>query len=321
MDNFELIIRNGQTLYTPCVEEGITWETERKNSPGKLTFNVKADDILKIEEGDSVRFKVNDTNVFYGFLFSRNSNKDKTIKIVAYDQLRYLKNKDTIVYTNKTASDFIKMLAEDFKLNLGTIEDTKYVLESRVEDNSELFSMIDNALSLTTQYEKKIYVLYDDFGKLTLKNIESMKLPLLYDKDTMEDFDYSSSIDNNTYNQIKLTFDNKDTGKRDVYIAKDTSHINKWGLLQYYDKLNVESLGQSKADGLLTLYNKPAKSLSIKNVLGDLRVRAGTSILIKLDDLEETNTIRYMVVEKAKHTFKDNEHLMDLTLKGGAFNV
>lgn len=321
MDNFELVIRNGQTIYYPCVEEGIVWETERKNSPGKLTFNVMADDVLKIEEGNPVRFKVDDTNVFYGFLFSRTRNKDNTFKIIAYDQLRYFKNKDTIVYTNKTASEFIKMLAQDFKLNLGIIEDTQYVLESRVEDNSELFSMIDNALSLTTQYEKKIYVLYDDFGKLTLKNIENMKLNLLYDKDTMEDFEYGSSIDSNTYNQIKLTFDNKDTGKRDVYIAKDSSNINKWGILQYYDKLNVESLGQSKADGLLSLYNKPAKSLSIKNVLGDLRVRAGTSILIKLDKLEETNVIRYMVVEKCKHTFKDNEHLMDLTLKGGAFNV
>lgn len=321
MDNVELIIRNGQTVYTPCVEEGIIWETERKNSPGKLTFTVLADSVLKIKEGNPVRFKLNDTNVFYGFLFSMTENKENTLKIVAYDQLRYFKNKDTKVYSNKTASDFIKMLATDFNLNLGTIEDTEYVLESRVEDNSELFSMVDNALSLTTQYKKKIYVLYDDFGKLTLKNIENMKLNLLYDKDTMEDFEYSSSIDNNTYNQIKLTFDNKDTGKRDVYIAKDSSNINEWGLLQYYDKLNVESLGQSKADGLLSLYNKPAKSLSIKNVLGDLRVRAGASILIKLDDLEETNVIRYMVVEKAKHTFKDNEHLMDLTLKGGAFNV
>ncbi|OOM82335.1 hypothetical protein CLPUN_03040 [Clostridium puniceum] len=320
MDNIELIIRNGQTIYNPCVEEGITWETERKNSPGKLTFNIMADGILKIEEGNPVRLKVNDNSIFYGFLFSRTMNKDNTIKIVAYDQLRYLKNKDTIVYTNKTASDFIKMLAEDFNLNLGLIEDTKYVLESRVEDNSELFSMVDIALTLTTQYEKKIYVLYDDFGKLTLKNIESMKLPLLYDKDTMEDYNYSSSIDNNTYNQVKLSFDNKDTGKRDIYMAKDSSNINKWGVLQYYDKLNVESLGQSKADGLLALYNKPAKSLSIKNVLGDLRVRAGTSILVKLD-LDETDKIRYMVVEKAKHVFKDNEHLMDLTLRGGAFNV
>jgi len=321
LDNIELIIRNGQTLYYPCVEEGITWETERKSSPGKLTFNVVADSTLKIEEGNAVRFKLNGTNVFYGFIFTIARNKDNVLKITAYDQLRYLKNKDTIVYKNKTASELIKMLAEDFKLNLGTIEDTKYVIESRTEDNSALFDMIEIALLITTQYEKKIYVLYDDFGKLTLKNIESMKLPLLYDNDTAEDFDYTSSIDNNTYNQIKLSFENKDEGKRDIYMTKGSSNINRWGVLQFYDKLNIESMGQSKADGLLSLYNKPSKTLSLKNALGDLRVRAGTSILVKLDQLDEANVRKYMIIEKAKHTFKDNEHLMDLTLRGGVFNV
>lgn len=35
-----------------------------------------------------------------------------------------LKNKDTYVYTNKTASEVIKMVAEDFQLNVGELEDT-----------------------------------------------------------------------------------------------------------------------------------------------------------------------------------------------------
>lgn len=321
MADIELFTRHEQTLYYPCVEEGITWETGRKSTPGKLTFNANADGIYTVVEGDPVSLKVDGVEVFYGFVFSVGKDKNCIYKVTAYDQLRYLKNKDTIVYTNKTASELVKMLAEDFKLNLGTIEDTKYVLESRIEDNKTLFDMIEIALSITTQYTTNTFVLYDDFGKLTLKNIESMKLPLLYDKDTMEDFDYNSSIDNTSYNQIKLAFDNKDTGKRDIYIAKDSSNINKWGVLQYYDKLNIESMGQSKADGLLSLYNKASKSLSLKNVLGDPRVRAGASILVQIEQLAEVNTIRYMVVEKAKHIFKDNEHFMDLTLIGGIFSV
>ena len=53
------------------------------------------------------------------------------------------------------------------------------------------------------------YCLYDDFGKLTLKNIESMKLDLLVDSETAENYDYTSSIDSNTYNKVKLFYDNK----------------------------------------------------------------------------------------------------------------
>ena len=41
------------------------------------------------------------------------------------------------------------MLAKDFALNVGTLEDTGYVIASRVEEDSSLFEMIENALDLT----------------------------------------------------------------------------------------------------------------------------------------------------------------------------
>ncbi len=78
------------------------------------------------------------------------------------------------------------------KLNVGTIEDTGYIIASRVEDNKTLFDIIQNALDLTLQNRKKLYVLYDDFGKLTLKNVESMKLNLMIDDETAENYSYTS---------------------------------------------------------------------------------------------------------------------------------
>ena len=46
----------------------------------------------------------------YGFVFekSRKGSTDDVIQITVYDQLYYLKNKDTCVYTNKTAADVIQ---------------------------------------------------------------------------------------------------------------------------------------------------------------------------------------------------------------------
>lgn len=319
MNKVELITRNGNTLYYPAVDEGITWETERKSAPGKLTFSVIADSALNIEEGNPVMLKVNGTNVFYGFLFTMSRNKDNTLKMVAYDQLRYFKNKDSQFYYNETATTITQDLAWKFNLNIGSLEDTEYVFAKRPEDNTELFNIVEGALGETTRNTGKTFVLYDDFGKLMLKNVENLKLPLLYDNDTAEDFDYQSSIDSNTYNKIKLAFDNKDTGKRDILISQSGENINKWGVLQYYNKENEKTFTQSKADALLKKYNQKTKSLSLKNAIGDLRVRAGTSILVKLD-LADTNIMRYMMVEKAKHTFKNKEHLMDLTLRGGVFN-
>ena len=41
------------------------------------------------------------------------------------------------------------------------------------------------------------------------------------DEDTAGDYDYTSSIASQTYDKVKLTYENKDTGKREVYIAQD----------------------------------------------------------------------------------------------------
>ena len=317
----KLTIDDGKTVYEPCVEDGVIWETERKGVPGKLTFNVLQDSLLKIEEGNAVRFKKDDKNIFYGYIFTLSRNKDETVKVTAYNQLRYFKNKDSYIYSNKKANEFISMIAKDYELNVGTLEDTGYVIPMRNEDNSTLFDMIDYAIMETNRNTNKLYVLYDDFGKLQLKYVEDMRLPLMYNKDTLEDFEYTSSIDSNTYNQIKLAYDNKDTGKREIYMTKDSENINKWGVLQYYEKIDIQKVdGQSKANILLKNYNQKTKTLSIKNCIGDVRVQAGFGIMVELD-LIDIKLKKWMTIEKAKHTFKDNEHLMDLTLRGGLFSV
>lgn len=323
--NVELLIGNetGSKVYQPAVEEGIEWSTERKDTPGKLTFKVLEDDILDFSEGSPVRMRVDGDNVFFGFVFKQQRDKNKIITVTAYDQLRYLKNKDTKVYEDKTASQFIRMIANDYSLNVGTLENTIYTIESRVEENTSLFEMISNALDLTLTNTGEMYVLYDDFGKLTLKHLSSMYVGvpgayLMIDEETGQNFDYTSSIDDDTYNKIKLTYDNEDSGYREVYIAQDSSNINKWGILQYYDTLQKGENGQAKANALLKLYNKKTRNLKITKAIGDNRVRAGSMIVVNLD-LGDVKLKNWMLVEKCTHTYKENEHWMDLTLRGGEF--
>lgn len=316
---YELLIQNGNTVYAPCIEDSITWETERKSVPGKLNFVVVKDDVIKFEEGDAVRFKESEDSIFYGFVFSKKRGKDGNITVTAYDQLRYLKNKDTYVYVNKTAGEVVKMIASDFLLNTGTIANTKYKIPSRVEDNTTLFDIIQNSLDITIQNTKEMYVLYDNFGKLTLQNVSKLKVGIVIDEETGENFDYTSSINENTYNKIKLIYENDKTGKREVYISKDSSNINKWGVLQYFEKVDNKNINiQSKANALLQLYNKKTRGLKVTKVFGDNRVRAGSLVVVQLD-LGDIKVQNFMLVEKAKHTYKNNEHFMDLTLKGGEF--
>ena len=312
----ELVIKSGEQLYVPTVADDVTWTTDRVGSPGKLTFTVIKDDVISFHEGNPVRMSADGKDLFYGFVFAKKRDKKQHIDVTAFDQLRYLKNKDTYIYANKTTSDVIKMIAADFKLNLGTIEQTSFKIASRVEDNSTLFDIIYNALDLELMNKKKLFVLYDDFGKLSLKSLDSMKIPLLIDEETGENFDYSSSIDEETYNKIKLSHENQDTGKRDIYIAQDGKHINDWGILQHYGTLQDGENGEAKVNALLDLYNVKTRKLKITKAFGDVRVRAGCMVVVKLA-LGDMNVQNYMLVEKCVHTFNESEHRMDLTLRGG----
>lgn len=315
----ELFIQHGSTIQYPVVEEGAKLTLERKGTPGKLEFTVVKCAGLNFQEGDPVKLTVDGTPMFYGFVFKKKKrDKGPTIDVVAYDQLRYLKNKDTLTEEGLKASDLLKRLATDFQLNLGDVEDTGYTIETIVEENQTLFDMIQNALDETLMNTKQLFVLYDDVGKLTLKNINSMKLDLLIDEETGENFSYESSIDDQTYNKIKLAYNNEETGKRELYVAQDGEKINQWGVLQYFEEIQTKTGASAKADALLKLYDQKTRRLTIQDAFGDVRVRAGSAVVVALN-LGDIITNNFMVVNKVTHTFKDNEHRMELDLIGGEF--
>lgn len=322
MSKVDIAIQSASNIMYPITVENVSLDWERKGTPGKLKFSVVKDENLSFNEGNAVKMSVDGTDVFYGFVFSksRDGNSPDVITVTVYDQLRYLKNKDTYVYANKKANEVVKMIADDFKLKTGTLEDTGYIIASRTEDNETLFDIIQNALDETLQAKTKMYVLYDDVGKLTLKNVENMKLDLLIDADTIGDYSYETSIDKQTYNQVKITYENNDSGAREVYMAKDSTNINNWGVLQYTDTVELATSGAAKAQALLKLYNSKTRTLSITDALGDIRVRAGSSVIVKLA-LGDINVQSYLMVESVTHKFKNSQHLMDLKLRGGAFIV
>ena len=77
------------------------------------------------------------------------------------------------------------MVAGDFGLKVGNIEDTEYIIPRRSEDNKTLFDIVQSALNETITNTGKMYVLYDDFGSLTLKNIENMITEFVLDENNV----------------------------------------------------------------------------------------------------------------------------------------
>lgn len=316
----ELYIGDDGVAYSPAVQEGIEWSTERHGAPGKLTFQVVNDGILQFTEGSTVLMKEDGTDIFMGYVFKQNRDKEGIITVTAYDQLRYFKNKDTFVYTNKTLTQVIQMLADDYDLRTGTLEDSGFVIASRIEQDASLFEIAENATGITWENAGKLYILYDDAGSLTLKSLDSMYVGnngayFCVDASTGENFEYTSSIDDATYNKIVLK--NNDTNK-DFVVAHDLENIAKWGTLTLTDSYKPGENAQVKAQTLLKLYNHKTRNLKISNAFGDSRVRAGSMIMVMLDlgDMVQQN---FMIVEKCIHKYNEHEHFMDLTLRGGDF--
>lgn len=318
--NIRLIINNGKNKFLIPVLDGMQLTLERFGSPGKLTFKtpIEKKKEFSIMEGNFVNLAVDNRNIFYGFIFTRQKTSDQILSITAYDQLRYLKNKDVRIYENKTASELVQMIAQDFYLKTGKIEDTKYTL-SRSEADVTLFDMIQNALDDTLLNQNEMYVLYDNFGKITLKNVKNMKLDTIISADTIEDYQYETSIDSEVYNQVKLSYDGEEEPAQ-TFLNWNQKKIEKWGVLQYYSKIDSAELAKIKSEAILTFYGEKQRTLDVTNAIGDTRV-VGGSLLPVLLDLGDITVKSYMMVEKVVHKFANREHKMDLVLRGGEFIV
>lgn len=286
------------------------------NSVGKLTFSYLKQDRMFIP-GSIIRFKYGEAKIFYGYLFETTNTEGEMLTVVAYDQMRYLKYKDSVMIKDFTAGKLVKFICDKQKLKWGIVEDTQFKLVDKLFRGKTYLDMIQECIDDTLIATGNKYVIYDDFGNLSLRETKKLKLPLIVgDESLAYGYSYTRSIDGETYNRIKLAQKQQDkegnTFINQTYAVDDTETQAKWGVLQYYeeidDNMNKTRIMQ-RAKDLLRLYNHEQRKLSFP-CLGDTRVRAGNSIRVVLSNL---GIDQYFVVKSVSHSFK-SIHTMDLEL-------
>lgn len=297
-----LVEVDGQIYEISELVTSVSYTDKLNDGCSKLEFSYIDDDLV-IKNGNVVRFKYDDTNIFYGYVFKVSRNKGKEITVTAYDQLRYCKAKDTIVVKNDTITTLVNKMCNYFNLRKGVLTDTKYKLPVSVQDDKTWLDIIYTAIEDTLTNTGRWYCLRDEFGNIALRDLEDLTLNLILGDETLAyDYEYEKSIDDDFYNQIKLVSDNETTGKRDVYITKDSGSIAKYGLLQYFEVLDKNynpSQAKAKADALLQHYNREEETLELK-CLGDVRVRAGNSFYGQIEDI---GLNKRLIVKSATHEF------------------
>lgn len=298
------------------------WTTDvRDNQPGKLVVETTADSVYRPQEGYRMYLYMDNQKVFQGRLFTREkTGSNKHWSLTSYDQLRYLQNEDTKVFQAARAGDIFATICQENELSYRVIDAGNYWCPASIQDKKTYFSMIQNAMDLTLINAAQWLVMQDVAGTLQLVDVNRLVTNLMIgDESLATDFTYKSSIDDETYNQIKLTQDNTDTNKREVYIVKDSNKISAWGKLQYFEsvdeKLNPQQIAE-KANMLMKALGDARKDFTIE-ALGDLRVRAGSGIYVQFKDLasEGYNKLTRCLVVKCTHSWKGETHTMSLTLR------
>ena len=144
-----------------------------------------------------------------------------------------------------------------------------------------------------------------------------MQVPILIDNETAEDFDYESTIDQATYNRVKLYYEDIDSGERQVWQAQNSADIKRWGVLQLCESVdpkkptNLAEMAEKK----LKYYDRVHRTLTVKSAAGDIRVRGGSSVGVKLN-LGDKELNQLLIVNRVTHTFVNGNHIMDLDVIG-----
>lgn len=307
----EFVVSVDSTLYE--ISELVTkvsFTDKLNDGCSKLEFSYINDDLI-ITNGSTVRFKYNDAEIFNGYVFKVSRDDKKEISVTAYDQLRYCKAKDVIVVEKDTTTTLVKRMCNYFNLRTGTITDSGYVLGTKVHDDQTWLDIIYSAISDTLFYKGTKYALRDEYGAVTLRNLEDLQLDIILgDESLCYGYDYEKSIDDEFYDLIKIYIPGDTTSESQMVSAKDETSIKKYGMLQYFEKADQNSnasKAKSKAEILLKLYNREVESLNL-DCLGDTRIRAGNSFYAYISDIDLNKTL---IVNQVTHKFLPN-HTMSL---------
>lgn len=267
----------------------VSWSTGTGSQPGKFTFNIQEDKMIFLRNGDIITAKADGKAFFEGKIFTRKKKKNKTWQIIAYDNLRYLKNEDTLVFNASSASARFKTICQTQGLPFRILDNAGYNCAAAVMDQKTYFAMLEDSLEETRKGYGVRYGIRDNAGTLEFYNYNRMITKLvLGDQSLVTDYDYESSIDE-AFNAVKVIRENEDKKTREVFTATHAGNIKKWGKLQMVETASDADLNssqlQKQANDLLRENNKETRTLSLEAV-GNISIQAGNSFILRLSDLE-----------------------------------
>lgn len=299
------------------VAEQIKVTSSITGDAGKLTCILQKDpnNLLEIANGSLISFVVDGKGFFFGYVFKIGTDADANYEITAYDQMRYLKNNEVYTTAYMSASDIFAKICNDYGLRYKIKVPAYYVPEPYIHDKKTLYQIIERGINYANINENAKFFIKDEFGTIIWSELSYEKTNIQLGGGSMlTQYKYEKSIDDDTYNQIKLYRDNDTTGRRDVWIVKDSNNIKKWGLLQYLSKadddVNQAQIVQT-AQNYLKVKNRETETLKLTaEGIKELTAGKGIKFVLPREKID-----KWMWIINATHTFTKYIHTMELEVE------
>ncbi len=313
-NRLKLYIKSGLNVYDVPLFEEVRLERE-EFCASKLTFYVLKDDLISFNQGDAVSVKFDGDGLFFGYVFTKSRDRENLIRVVCYDQMRYMKNRRTYTRGRMTLAEIVRKICNDNSLRIGDTDKTRGLLGAVAADNVSLLDVVKKACKEERRLTGERFILYDDYGKLYLKNEESLATDVLIDTSQAENFVYTDTIDKDAYNTVELYSDVKRANVRYLTTLGDKENTDRWGTLILSKKATDTQTAAEEAKLLLDEYNRVNREIVLKTVKGDARFMPGCSVYLKMS-MGDLYFDGYVRVKKAVHVFKNNMYSADLYLDG-----
>jgi len=309
----KLLIKNsGKTTDVSGLAPTITWSGDYQQCARSLEFGLlssptdKDIPVVKCSLGDAVSFEQDSTELFEGWIFSREKSTDgSTIDLGCFDRGFYLnKNEAFYKFTNSTPEAITRRVAADFGIPVGDIAQTGIKI-TRNFPGVSLYNIIETAYTLASQENgKKYHILFKGAKLCVIEKKVTDNTLIIEGGSNLMDATMSESIED-MVNQVTI-YDN--SGKH-IKTVTNAEAVKLYGVMQNYLEQSDSEDTAAKAQKLLK-DNGVKQKITVDNLGNTANITGGTVVVHE----PYTGVYGLFYINSDSHEWKNGLYLNKLTL-------
>ncbi|MGL5973434.1 MAG: XkdQ/YqbQ family protein [Oscillospiraceae bacterium] len=304
------IMTGNRKIKVDCIEVNV--KNKRNTASAIFNFSFLFDG-LYIQQGSNVILSINKNHIFNGFIF-KSYLKNGVLYCTAFDRLKYLFYRDSMIVDNYTISSFIFNICRDKLFDIGYIENENININGLVFNNTTYLDMINRCINYTKDYTGRNYVFYDFNGKLYFRDcyLFTSKYAITQG-DNLIEYSFSKDIIKGTFNTFKFVRENIKNGIKDVFIKENKQSQKQIGTLQYYKKVNDKITNGEINRQIDILYNNKTIENSLLKIkcFADTFYFIGMTVKVVINDAGITG---FFIIDEINYIFKNGSYFCEMSL-------